>query len=128
MFGILSPMPAPPLRKISETIIDFGDPVISQLDTSQPLELVRAAFDVVILVWNSHVMAMPRWGQPKFLADLYQSLREPEAAPELVETVRTLSQRRQERFATDARAVGEWSVSVQQGQWKFRCDARAPNV
>ena len=33
-----------------------------------------------------------------------------------------------ERFATDARAVGEWRVAVQQGQWQLRCDARVPNA
>ena len=45
--------------------------------------------------------------------------------------VRLLGRRRNgagERFATDARAVGEWSVTQAAGQWRFRCDARVPDT
>ena len=38
--------------------------MIGQLDTDQPLELVRATFGIVIVIWNVHVTAMPVWGQP----------------------------------------------------------------
>ena len=125
---MLLTMLAPPLRKISDTIVDFGEPLLGQLDASQQEEVVRATFDLVILIWNAHVMALPRWGQPKFLADLHERLRGTDTPNEMIDAVRTLSQRRLERFATDARAVGEWRVAVQQGQWQLRCDARVPNA
>ena len=120
-------MPAPPLRKISETILDFGDPLISQVNVDDSGEELRSVLKIVILVWNAHVLAMPRWGQAKTLADLHEQLRDPEMPPEMVETIRALSQRRLERFATDARAVGEWSVVNVAGEWRLRCDARAPS-
>ena len=53
-------MPVPAPRKISETIIDFGEPLMGQLDADQPCEVMRSTFEIVIMVWNAHVMAMPR--------------------------------------------------------------------
>jgi hypothetical protein len=71
-------MPMPALRKISETIIEFGEPLINQLDADQPEEVVRSTFEIVITVWNAHVMAMPRWEQPRFIVDLQERLRDPQ--------------------------------------------------
>ena len=59
-----------PQRKISETIIDFGAPLICELDKNQSIEIVRAVFTIVITVWNAHVMAMPVWGKPQLLEQL----------------------------------------------------------
>ena len=119
-------MAVPAVRKISETIIDFGDPLIQQLDTDQPYEVVHSIFEIVILIWNAHVMAMPRWGQPRFLADLRIRAEDSQMPIQFAQAFELLSQRRAQRFASDARAVGEWSVVQQSGQWRLRCDARAP--
>jgi hypothetical protein len=35
-------------RKISEPLIDFGAPLIGDLDEKQPIEIVRAVFGIVI--------------------------------------------------------------------------------
>jgi hypothetical protein len=120
-------MLAPPLRKISETILEFGEPVLDQLDADQSFDVARSTLEIVILVWNAHVMAMPRWGQPRFLADLHVRLSDPSMPAEMGDAFRMLSQRRLERFATDARAVGEWSLVMESGHWRLRCDARAPS-
>ena len=85
--------------------------------------MVRKSFEFVILVWNAHVMAMPCRGQPACLADLHQRLRDPQMPAPMVQAFRELSQRRAERFASDARAVGEWSIVQQSAQWRLRCDA-----
>ena len=119
--------PAIPSRKISETIIDFGAPLISDLDPSQPIEIVRSVFTIVIMVWNAHVMAMPVWGRPQLLEQLGELLRTPGTAPQLIDTCAKLAARRQERFTDDPRAVGEWSVVIDQaGRVRLHCDARVP--
>ena len=123
---MLAGMSAPPVRKISETILDFGEPLFSQFDAALPLDTIQSVFKIVITVWNAHVMAMPRWGQPRFLADLHERMQDPQMPPEMVEAMRTLSQRRLERFASDGRAVGEWSLVMEADQWRLRCDARVP--
>ncbi|HEY2926003.1 hypothetical protein [Piscinibacter sp.] len=112
---------------LSETILDFGEPLFSQLDAALPLDAVQSIFKIVIMVWNPHVMSMPRWGQPRFLTDLNERMHDPQIPPEMVDAMRTLSQRRLERFANDGRAVGEWSLVTEAGEWRLRCDARVPN-
>jgi hypothetical protein len=121
-------MPLPAVRKISETIVAFGGPIIQQLDPDLPYEVVRSTFEVVILVWNAHVMAMPRWGQPRHLAELHSRLQDPQMPAPMVDAFRELSRRRTERFASDARAVGDWSIAQESGQWRLRCDARTPDA
>lgn len=112
-------------RKISETIIDFGAPLISDLDPGQPLEIVRSVFAIVIAVWNAHVMAMPVWGRPQLLQQLGELLQAPGTAPQLIDTCAQLAARRQEHFAQDPRAVGEWSVAIEQrGRVRLHCEAR----
>jgi hypothetical protein len=46
----------------------------------------------------------------------------------MVDAMRALSQRRLEQFASDGRAVGEWSLVMEADQWRLRCDARAPRA
>ena len=121
-------MPLPAVRKISETIVDFGGPLIQQLGPGETYEVARSTFEIIILVWNAHVMATPRWGQPRHLAELHRRLQDPQIPAPMVEAYRDLSQRRLERFATDARAVGDWSITQESGQWRLRCDARAPDT
>src|SRR2546427_6654867 len=100
-------MSAPPVRKICETILDFGEPLLSQLDAALPLDMIQSTFQIVISVWNAHVIAMPRWGQPRFLADLHERMRDPQMPPEMVEACRTLSQRRLRRFSNGGPARGD---------------------
>jgi hypothetical protein len=120
------PVAEPQLRPMSETILDFGSPVISQLEPITSLDMVRSTFGLVIVVWNAHVMALPRWNRPEVLAELHRRLQDPTISPERVDAVRTLSQRRLECFASDARVVGKWNVVEQDGQWMLRCDATVP--
>jgi hypothetical protein len=89
--------------------------------------VVQSTFNIVIMVWNAYVMAAPRWGQPRFPADLHERMQDPQIPPEMVDAFRTLSQRRLERFANDGRAVGEGSLVMEADRWRLRCDARAPN-
>lgn len=125
-FAMLSLMQRAAIRKISETIADFGTPLLEELGPGASPETVRAAFEFAILVWNAHVCAMPRWGQPRELAHLQRRLQSTAANAAQVEAFRLLSQRRADHFATDARAVGEWSVETRDGRWQLKCDARTP--
>jgi hypothetical protein len=127
--AILPRMTQPPERKISETVIDFGEPLVSELDSGMPIEVIRSVFEMVITVWNAHVTAMPRWGRPQFLADLERRLDDPQMPPEVVAALRTLSSRRSlPRFVSDDRAVGEWSLVGGAEGWRLRCDAREPST
>lgn len=123
-------MPAVPKRKISETIIDFGAPLLRDLDQAQPIEIVRATFNLVITVWNAHVMAMPVWGKPDVLKQLKDVLRAPGTPSEMIAACADLATRRQQHFASDPRAIGEWRVAFDnRGRVRLHCDARvAPSL
>ncbi|MGZ5148123.1 MAG: hypothetical protein ACXWCP_31705 [Burkholderiales bacterium] len=120
-------MPAIPKRKISETVIDFGAPLLRDLDQAQSIEIVRATFSLVITVWNAHVMAMPVWDKPDVLKQLDDVLCAPGTAPQMIAACAALTTRRQQHFASDPRAVGEWRVAFDnQGRARLHCDARVP--
>ncbi|MDI1442429.1 hypothetical protein [Polyangium sp. 6x1] len=116
-----------PDRKISETILDFGEPLLSQLGPVPPVDAARNALTIVITVWNAHVMAMPIWGIPEHLARVQALLRDPVAQQGMKEAFAALSARRREKLNDDPRAVGEWSILPDgHGGHRFRCDARVP--
>jgi hypothetical protein len=76
-------MPPASQRKISETILDFGHPLPDKLEADPSVDTAKAMQKTVALVRNSHVMAMPPWGQPKFLEELHRMLADPEMPPEV---------------------------------------------
>lgn len=120
-------VPVIPQRKISETIVDFGAPLLGDLDADQSIEIVRAVFTIAITVWNAHVTAMPVWGKPELLEQLKALLRDPNTAPELVKTYAELSERRRAHFHDDPRAVGEWNVQFDhRGRVRLHCEAHVP--
>lgn len=116
-----------PTRKISETILDFGEPLLSRFDETPPIDLMREALMTVITVWNAHVLAMSIWGEPEHLERLTECLSSPGVPEELRGTVDTMTRRRNERFKDDPRAVGEWAVKPANGEYRLRCDARLPH-
>jgi hypothetical protein len=119
--------PVVPQRKISETVVDFGAPLIAQLDSHQSLETVRAVFNIVITVWNAHVMAMPVWGQPEVLKQLRALMRISDTPPEMAKAFTDLSARRRKNFRDDPRAVGQWNIQFDPaGRVRLYCEAHVP--
>lgn len=118
---------AVPDRKISETILDFGGPLLSLAPESVTIESMRKAMQLVLTVWNAYVLAMPIWGEPHHLERFKETLRAHTMPPEMAALMEILSKRRLERFSVDPRAVGEWDVVPDgEGGYTLRCDARMP--
>lgn len=116
-------------RPISDTILDFGEPLLAQLPEPRPADALHNALTIVITVWNAHVMATGAWGRPEHLDELRRLVHAGTAPPAFGRTFELLSQRRAERFADDLRVVGKWSL-VPDGPTahRFRCDARVPST
>lgn len=123
-----TPGKSPNEPKISETILDFGEPFLSKaIAEDTPVMVVREVYQLVVMVWNAHVTATPRWSQPQFLEMLRQQMRQPEAPAEARQIVDMLSRRWQEKFAHVPYAVGEWHVRIRHDHTlSFYCDARLP--
>ena len=116
-----------PDRKLSETILDFGEPLLSQLGCVPPIDVMRNALRIVIAVWNAHVMAMPLWGSPQHLAHMRDLVGRHAAPPLTRELFEALSTRRLERFGDDPRAVGAWDILPDgHNGYRLRCEARGP--
>lgn len=118
------------MRKMSETILDFGDPFLSMwqrtFNEPPPIETLKNALLFVIGIWNAHVMATPVWGKPRFLTIMREQFKD---SPSHLEIIDLLSRRWHERFSDDARAVGHWDIVADgEGGHKFQCDARWPGT
>jgi hypothetical protein len=116
-----------PDTKISATLLEFGEPLLLPLGKSPSLDEIRATWEFIVWVWNSHVMAMPCWHQPEFLEALKRVVYARITPCEVKEAYEELAARRRERFADDARGVGEWElIANREGGYNLRCDARVP--
>lgn len=118
------------MRKMSETILDFGEPVLSMwqraFNEPPPIDVMKHALLFVLTVWNAHVMATKIWGKPQYLTMLHKQFADSPSHREMVEL---LSRRWHERFSDDARAVGNWDIVPDGGDGhKFQCDARWPGT
>ena len=117
--------PCSPSTGIGVHVGPESAPLLSQFDETPPIEVLRQALQIVITVWNAHVLAMPEWGQAEHLeslAKLNDSLR----ASGSIALVDVLTKRRNERFKNDSRAIGEWTIEPTADGFRFRCDARQP--
>jgi hypothetical protein len=113
-------------RKISETILDFGDPLLSEAITEEtPIAVVREIYKLVVLVWNAHVAANSRWGDPTYLQMLQQMAGSPQMPSEARDWIDKLSRRWREKFSDARYCVGHWHVKIKDDDTlSFFCDAR----
>ncbi len=119
-----------PERKISETLLEFGDPLLSQLE-DPTVEEFRAALTIVIAVWNVHGLSKTTGHYQSVyleeLARVRQRLFDEGAPAIFLAAIDALEARRDSDYGDDPRCVGEWTLLPDgAGGYKFRCDARLP--
>ena len=111
---------------MSETILDFGAPLLSTFNEPPPIETMKNALEFVLAVWNAHVMATAIWGKPHHLEALRKAF---EASPSHREMLDILGRRWRDHFAEDARAVANWDIIADgKGGHVSQCDARWPGT
>lgn len=113
-------------RKISETILDFGEPLLSEAITEEtPIAVVREIYKLVVLVWNAHVAANAPRGDPTYLQMLQQMAASPQMPSEARDWIGKLSNRWREKFADAKYCVGHWHLKIKDDDTlSFYCDAR----
>jgi hypothetical protein len=118
-----------PKRKISETLLEFGEPVLGLLE-EPTVEEFRAALSIVIVVWNAHGLLMAADDRSVYLeklAEYRQQVAEQGAPAIVLARFDALDASRVTDYADDARCVGEWDLIPDGvGGFKFRCDTRLP--
>ncbi len=123
--GFLStPMAAPkfPTRKISETLLDFAQPFVAQVDSKMPQETIRQGFNIAVTIWNAFVMDRVN-GNSDYQAMMQEQLG---AQWEQNPLIRALVDRRKKLFADDMRFIAEHRVSFDPGGYKVSAAAIDP--
>jgi hypothetical protein len=110
-----------PNTKISQTILEFGKPVILQLPDNHTKEEFEFVIRIVISVWNAVVM--DGWNKSnRFETELLSAI---ENAPKEAQIeIKRLLKRKKNKYGSDPRAVGEHWVREQNGEFIFGCEAR----
>ncbi|CAB3803948.1 hypothetical protein LMG28688_05876 [Paraburkholderia caffeinitolerans] len=113
-------------RKISGTILDFGEPLLSEAITEDtPIAAVPEINRLVVLVWNAHVTASPRWGDPGHLQMLQKMTASPQMPSQARAWIGKLSHRWREKFSDARYCAGEWHVKIRHDDTlSFYCDPR----
>ena len=119
-----------PKRKISETLLEFGEPMLGLLE-EPTVEEFRAALSIVIVVWNAHGLSMSATSDRRVylekLAEYRQRVAEQGAPATVLAGFDALDASRVTDYADDPRCVGEWDlVPDDAGDFKLKCDARLP--
>ena len=121
--------PPLPTRKISETLVDFADPVTRHLPRNVEPERLERQLGLAVAVWNA--MVLDEWGPEgggqlaKHRAAL-EALDEPNRSFGLMWFDRLVKRKRKRKFRGDLRAIGSLSVSADPSgrDLRIRADAR----
>jgi len=107
--------------KISQTILEYGKSLILALPEHHSKEEFEAVISIVITAWNTVVM--DGWNKnSKYESDLFSAIS-PLPKEAQIEFKR-LIRRKKEKFGLDPRAVGNYWVREENGEFIFGCEAR----
>ncbi|MDC0434778.1 hypothetical protein OAM69_03955 [bacterium] len=109
------------VSKISETLLLFGEPLLSQLDNDYGKEELEHCMRIVISAWNAvnldEIQSTNKWTE--------SLLEHARGGPvELVDILSGLVHRKKTMFKDDLRGVGEHWVKLKRGEIVFSCEAR----
>ena len=113
-----------PDRKISEVFLEFAEPLLIPLGPSATEHEMNQALEIAFTVWNAVVYETANDDTHclKMLQDLTAG------QPEAVALVNHLIDRKLHQFGDDHRFVGNFKLTIQDGELKLRAEARDPTV
>lgn len=111
-----------PDRKISETFLDFADPLLLVLPTPAAKREYEQILQIAFVVWNAVVYA-DAVGDDTHLKEV-RRLMGGDATSRLI--TEQLIGRKRALFGADHRLVGEHKVTRQDGGFKLWAEARSP--
>jgi len=110
-------------RKISETFLDFAEPLLAPLGAEATEHEMEEALKIAFTVWNAVVFDAvnrnSRWVDQ--LRDL--AGHDPHVRP----IIEQLVARKQALFGNDHRLLGEYQLYRHHGELRLRAEARQPN-
>jgi hypothetical protein len=113
-----------PDRKISETFLEFAEPLLVPLGPGATEQEMNQALQIAFAVWNAVVYETVN-DDTQYL-DMLQDLTA--GQPEVVAIVNPLIERKRQQFGNDHRLVGNFKLTIQNGELNLRAEARDPTA
>ncbi len=101
-----------PTRKISETIMEYGAPILQTLPENPTKEQFEMAFRIIVSAWNAVVL--DEWLKTKkFEKEFLHAIR---LTTEKYSSIpNSLLKRKKQYYSTDPRAVGDYWIIENDG-------------
>jgi hypothetical protein len=110
-------------RKISETFLDFAEPLLAPLGAEAAEAEMEQALQIAFTVWNAVVFdaadRSSRW------VDRVRGLTDHD--PRIRALVEQLISRKQRLFGDDQRLIGEYRLYRHHGELRLRAEAKRPS-
>lgn len=113
-----------PDRKISETFLEFAQPLLVPLGPDATECEMNQALRIAFVVWNAVVYETVN--QEAHYVEMLQDSTAGD--PEVVLLVNQLVERKRRQYGSDHRLVGDFKLSIRNGQMNLRAEARDPTV
>ena len=110
--------------KISETFLEFAEPLLVPLGPRATEHEMNQALQIAFAVWNAVVYETAN-GDTHYL-EMLQDLTA--GQPDVVALVNHLIERKRHQFGNDQRLVGDFKLTIQEGELNLRVEARDPTV
>jgi hypothetical protein len=113
-----------PDRKISETFLDFAEPLLRTAGAQITKDQFEKALKLAFTVWNSVVLDTVN-SDSHFVTELKKYVAEDVLSEALIQQ---MISRKKAMFGHDLRLIGEYKIMKEKGEWRLRAEARAPEV
>jgi hypothetical protein len=111
-----------PEPKISETFLEFAEPILGNEIGSLTAEEIEQALRVPFVVWNAVVYDTVH-GNAEWVTRVREQVAQD---PQLTLLIDGLITRKQTQFGHDLRLVGKYEIVETNGEWRLRVEARSP--
>jgi hypothetical protein len=111
-----------PNRKISDVIIEFGEPLLSQLDLEDKFEM-EGAIKLLVTIWNAVALDHQEKSR-RYEDELVRLLNE--NSSEFNKIAFKLIKRKKRKYSNDPRTVGNYQIVEQEHGLTLRAEARLP--
>ena len=110
-----------PSRKISETLMQFAEPLLKELPVDHSIEALESIIKVATCVWNA--CALDQWHKTTSYTDKLKNQFGPNISNDIV-IINALIARKKHLYGDDPRAITNETVVVDNGEFRLRAEAR----
>jgi hypothetical protein len=113
-----------PERKISETFMEFAEPLLGSADEAPTKEQLETVLKIAFTIWNAVVLDAVS-GNSQYVNEIRKYLSGHVMQAALVEQ---MISRKQTMFGNDHWMIGDFRISKKDGEWHLWAEARKPPI